>query len=47
VTSAGLNFAREDRAPATVVNSILWHAVKGKDSAYPVTHYTVHSGDDQ
>ncbi len=47
VTSAGLNFAREDRAPAAVVNSILWHAVKGKDSAYPVTHYTVHNGDDQ
>jgi YVTN family beta-propeller protein len=45
--SASLNFAVEDRAPAGVLNRLIWRSVKGQ-TAYPVTHYSVrNSADDK
>jgi YVTN family beta-propeller protein len=38
--SAKLDFAHADRAPAGLVNWLLWHAVKGRNAPDPVTHYT-------
>ncbi len=36
--SAQLNFSREDLAPEGVLNRILWGAVKGAGTPYPVIH---------
>jgi YVTN family beta-propeller protein len=44
--SATMNFQVEDRAPAAVVNRIVWSSVKGTKSPYPVSHYSVLNGDD-
>jgi hypothetical protein len=38
--SATLNFAQEDRAPAPVLNRIIWQSVKGARAQYPVSHYS-------
>jgi len=43
--AAKLNFTKEDRAPAGVLNRLIWSGVKGAQSTYPVSHYTVLSGD--
>ncbi len=36
--SAQMDFSREDRAPADRLNRILWHAIKGITTPYPVIH---------
>jgi len=33
--SAQMDFTKEDRAPASTLNRILWHAVRGAETPYP------------
>jgi hypothetical protein len=35
--SALMDFSREDRAPADALNRVIWHAIKGAHTPYPVT----------
>jgi len=43
--SAALDFSVEVRAPAGVLNRIIWSSIKGTHTSYPVSHYTVLGND--
>jgi hypothetical protein len=43
--SAALDFSVEDRAPAGMLNRLIWGSVKGTHHPYPVSHYTVLGND--
>jgi hypothetical protein len=34
--SALMDFSREDRAPEDALNRVIWHAIKGAHTPYPV-----------